>query len=44
MCALNIGKINTLIQKGKKISEIAKEYKVTRQTVYTHLAKSETKL
>ncbi len=44
MCALNIEKINTLIQKGKKISEIAKEYKVTRQAVYAHLAKSETKL
>ncbi len=26
MCALNIEKINALIQKGKKISEIAKEY------------------
>ena len=40
MCALNIEKINTLIQKGKKISEIAKEYKVTRQAVYAHLTKA----
>ena len=40
MYALNIEKINALIQKGKKISEIAKEYKVTRQAVYAHLSKA----
>ena len=40
MSALNIEKINCLIRKGKKISEIAKEYKVTRQAVYAHLSKA----
>ncbi len=43
MCALNIEKINTLIKKGRKISEIAKEYKVTRQAVYAHLSKAKEK-